>query len=97
MMCNNLKYSGENMKEEKKLKQITTVLDQVIGDTSVPRNIRKSAEEVKNILLNEKEELGIKISSALYILEEISNDRNLPIHTRSLIWNVASELETVKL
>lgn len=85
------------MKEGKKLKQITTVLDQVIGDASVPRNIRKSAEEVKNILLNEKEELGIKISSALYILEEISNDRNLPIHTRSLIWNVASELETVKL
>ncbi len=97
MMCNNLKYRGENVKEGKKLKQITTVLDQVIGDASVPRNIRKSAEEVKNILLNEKEELGIKISSALYILEEISNDRNLPIHTRSLIWNVASELETVKL
>lgn len=85
------------MKERKKLKQITAVLDQVIGDTSVPRNIRKSAEEVKNILLNEKEDLGVKISSALYILEEISNDRNLPIHTRSLIWNVASELETIKL
>jgi len=85
------------MKEGKKLKQITAVLSQVIGDTTVPRNIRRSAEEAKNILLNEKEDLGIKISSALYILEEISNDRNLPIHARSLIWNVASELETVKL
>lgn len=85
------------MKEGKKLKQITTVLSQVVGDASVPRNIRRSAEEIKNILLNEKEDLSVRVSSALYILEEISNDRNLPIHTRSLIWNVASELETIKL
>jgi hypothetical protein len=85
------------MREGKKLKQITAVLSQVIGDTTVPRNIRRSAEEAKNILLNEKENLNVRVSSALYILEEISNDRNLPIHARSLIWNVASELETIKL
>lgn len=85
------------MKEGKKLKQITAVLDQVIEDTSVPRNIRRSAEETKNILLNEKEDVGVRVSSALYILEEISNDRNLPIHTRTLIWNIASELETIKI
>ncbi|MDI6655227.1 MAG: UPF0147 family protein [Candidatus Hydrothermarchaeota archaeon] len=85
------------MKEGKRLKQITAVLSQVIGDTTVPRNIRRSAEEAKNILLNEKEDLNVRVSSALYILEEISNDRNLPIHARSLIWNVASELETIKL
>ncbi len=85
------------MKEGKKLGQIIVVLDQVIGDTSVPRNIRRSAEEVKNILSKEKEDLSARVGSALYILEEISNDRNLPIHARSLIWNVASELETIKL
>ncbi|MFH1773728.1 MAG: UPF0147 family protein [Methanobacteriota archaeon] len=85
------------MKEGKRLKQITAVLSQVIGDTTVPRNIRRSAEEAKNILLNEKEDLNVRVSSALYILEEISNDRNLPIHARSLIWSVASELETIKL
>jgi hypothetical protein len=84
------------MKVDQKLKGITEVLNQVIEDTSVPRNIRRSAEEAKNILLNEKEDVSVRVSSALYILEEISNDRNLPIHARTVIWNVASELETVK-
>jgi hypothetical protein len=84
------------MKVDQKIKGITEVLDQVIEDTSVPRNIRRSAEEAKNILINDKEDVSVRVSSALYILEEISNDRNLPLHARTIIWNVASELETVK-
>ncbi len=82
---------------EKKIKQVAEVLDQLIEDTSVPRNIRRSAEEAKNILLNDKEDLGVRVSSAIYILEEISNDRNLPIHARTIVWNVSSELETIKI
>ncbi len=84
-------------KENAKLKQIAELLSQIIEDTSVPRNIRRSAEEAKNLLLDEKQDLGVRVSSAIYILEEISNDRNLPIHARSVVWNVASELETIKL
>ena len=67
-----------------------------IEDTSIPRNIRRAAEEAKNTLLNEKEDLGVRVSSAIYILEEISNDRNLPLHARTIIWNISSELETIK-
>ncbi len=85
------------MKENEKIVEIAKVLDQVIQDTSVPRNLRKSAEDAKNTLLDKKRDIGIRVSSAIYILEEISNDRNLPLHVRSIIWNTASELETIKL
>lgn len=80
---------------DNKINQIIEVVNQVIKDTSVPRNIRRSAEEVKNILSNKDEDIKNRASSALYILEEISNDRNLPLHARTVIWNIASELETV--
>ncbi|MBU2559353.1 UPF0147 family protein [archaeon] len=83
------------MKE--KLKQIANVLGRIVEDSSVPRNIRRSAEEAKALLLNEDEDVGMRISSAIYLLEEISNDRNLPIHARTVVWNVASELETFRL
>lgn len=84
------------MKPDQKIRGIIEVLKQVIDDGSIPRNIRRSAEEAKNALLNENEDIGVRVSTAQYILEEISNDRNLPIHARTVIWNVASELETVK-
>ena len=84
------------MSKDKKLEEIAKVLDQLIEDTSVPRNIRRSAEEAKQTLLDKEKDIGVRVSSAIYILEEISNDKNLPLHARTLVWNIASELETVK-
>lgn len=83
------------MSDNKKIRQVAEILNHIIEDTSVPRNIRRSAEKAKNLLLNEKEDIGVRASSAIYILEEISNDRNLPMHARSIVWNAASELETL--
>jgi uncharacterized protein (UPF0147 family) len=80
-----------------KIKQVANVLGRIVDDSSVPRNIRRSAEEAKTLLLNEDEDVGIRVSSAIYLLEEMSNDRNLPIHARTIVWNVASELETIRL
>ena len=85
------------MDEEKRMEEISRVLDQVITDTSVPRNIRRSAETAKNTLLDRDQDIGVRVSSVIYILEEISNDRNLPLHARTAIWNAASELETISL
>jgi uncharacterized protein len=71
------------------------ILQHITEDTSVPRNIRRAAEESKNILLKEDEEATIRASNVISILDEISNDPNIPIHARTLIWNVLSELESV--
>ncbi|GBE19049.1 MAG TPA: hypothetical protein ENH13_00620 [Euryarchaeota archaeon] len=77
------------------IQEIIETLNQVIKDNSVPRNIRRGAEEAKNILKDEKEDIKNRASSALYILEGITNDRNLPMHARTTLWNVAGSLETL--
>lgn len=77
------------------LKQCVEVLERIMSDDAVPRNIRRSAENVKGILLDEKVNEAVKAASAISILDEISNDPNIPLHTRTLIWNVASQLETI--
>jgi hypothetical protein len=84
------------MENNKKIGDIAEVLNQIIHDTSIPRNIRNSTEEAKKTLMDEKEDLGMKVSSVQYLLDEISNDRNLPMHARTIIWNIASDLETIK-
>ena len=77
------------------IKQSTQVLDHIANDNSVPRNIRRSANEILATLRNENETLFLRTSSCIPILEDISNDPNIPLHTRTLIWNVASQLETI--
>ncbi|MEA2045454.1 MAG: UPF0147 family protein [Euryarchaeota archaeon] len=83
------------MATENVIKQCVEVLERVIGDDTVPRNIRRSAENVRNILLNDKDSKAVRAASAISVLDEISNDPNIPLHTRTLVWNVASQLETI--
>jgi len=78
-----------------KLKQIIEVLDQLAEDTSVPRNIRRGATEAKERILQEDEALDVRAASAIFILDELANDPNIPLHGRTLIWNIISQLETV--
>jgi uncharacterized protein (UPF0147 family) len=87
--------SGGYMTAENVLKQCVEVLERIMSDDAVPRNIRRSAESVKSILMDQSVSEAVKAASAISILDEISNDPNIPLHTRTLIWNVASQLETV--
>lgn len=78
-----------------KLRQVAEIMARVAEDTSVPRNIRRVAGEARETLLKEKDDPVVRAASAIMILDEISNDPNMPIHTRTTIWNALSILETV--
>lgn len=71
---------------------INKLLDEINEDRTVPRNIRNLVQEAKNNL-NGKQELAVRINSAISILDEVSNDSNIPTYTRTQIWNIVSMLE----
>ena len=79
------------------LKQSIEILTRIVGDDSVPRNIRRAADEAKTRLLNREESETVRAAYAISILDDISNDPNMPLHTRTLIWSVASQLEKVSM
>jgi uncharacterized protein (UPF0147 family) len=76
-----------------KIKQITEILDVLADDSSVPRNIRKGATDAKTRLLDTKDAMDVRATSAIIILDDLANDPNIPLHGRTLIWNVISQLE----
>ncbi|HKZ88976.1 MAG TPA: UPF0147 family protein [Thermoplasmata archaeon] len=84
------------MDTDAKLKQILEVLDQISEDTSVPRNIRRGATDAKTRLTKKDEALDLRVTSAIMIMDDLANDPNIPLHGRTLIWNIISQLETVK-
>ena len=72
------------------------VMEAIMEDTTVPRNIRRTIEEAKEKLSVEEKELNVNITSAIYLMEDISNDINMPAHTRTEIWTIISELESIR-
>ena len=69
-------------------------LDTIINDESVPKNIRRSAENMKKILSNEKEPQLQRVAKVASQLENIGNDHNIPFHIRTVVWGLSSQLES---
>ncbi len=74
------------------METINRLLDEINDDRSVPKNIRNSIMEARQHL-NSDADIAIKVNSAVSILDELSNDPNIPIYTRTQIWNIVSMLE----
>jgi uncharacterized protein (UPF0147 family) len=72
--------------------EITNLLEDILNDHGVPRNIKNSITESLTIL-NGKSSSEEKVASVVSILDEASNDPNLSMHTRTHIWNIVSVLE----
>ena len=83
-------------KKEEDMEAIVEQMESVIEDSSVPRNIRGVVSRARDKIQNTQEMLDIRVTSSIYILEDISNDVNMPSHTRTEIWQIISDLESVR-
>lgn len=81
---------------EAKIRQAIIMLMRIINDTAVPRNVRRAATEAIKQLRDESLSPGVRAANAVSILDEISQDPNMPVHARTLIWNIISLLETIR-
>ena len=88
--------SKKKLKEyEDRIKQALAILQLVSGDTTTPRNIRRTAKEALNALFLTQNTPAVRASNAVSILDEILQDPNMPPYTRVRLWNVMSLLETI--
>jgi len=82
--------------DEQKKKQVIQILTSISEDTSVPRNIRRAANEAITSMEDDTSEMVVRASNGISILDEISQDPNCPLYARTKIWNAVSVLETVR-
>ena len=81
---------------EIKLKQISNELEgRLANDSGGPSNIRKGANDAVALLMDKQKDTDLKVSSAISILADLSNDSNIPMDSWSVIMQILSELEMV--
>jgi uncharacterized protein (UPF0147 family) len=86
------------MDEEEIAKTIADIskrMEMLMTDTSVPKNVRTAISEAKSHL-DTKENYTVRVSSAIYSIDAISNDINLPPQARTAVWGILSMLESIK-
>jgi uncharacterized protein (UPF0147 family) len=68
----------------------------IAEDASVPRNVRSNVVTgLETYLLNQKDDLDLRIYSTISVLEEQINDTNIPQHARTRLFEFIRDLEGV--
>jgi len=71
-------------------------LDEAIKDPSIPKRVKVILERVKVEVKDKKKDADISLTTAIYELDEIVNDVNIPMHAKTVLWNLIGNLESLK-
>jgi len=64
-------------------------------DTGLPRNTREKLSSIVQ-LLNTQEDVSLRVSKALSVLDDLQEDNNIQPFIRTQLYNVASLLECLE-
>lgn len=75
--------------------EVHELLDSILQDGAISKNIREILNEIKDELADEKN-IELKINSALQKTEDLSLDPNLNADVRTQLWNLTTLLESAQ-
>ena len=85
-------------KEENKkfLDNAMSSLNQLSTNPSTPRNIRKSITSLLEELKSEEYSMSVRAANTTSLLDDITQDPNMPSYVRTSLWQIVSMLENIR-
>lgn len=78
------------------LNQAIGTMEETIEDPSLPPKIRNKIQQTITELKSDDSETAIRVTTAIYEMEELIEDINTPMHAKTALWDIISDLESVK-
>ena len=71
-------------------------LNQLATNPSTPRNIRKSISSLLEELKSEEYSMSVRAANTTSLLDDITQDPNMPSYVRTSLWQIVSMLENIR-
>jgi uncharacterized protein len=78
------------------LDEAIQTLEQVATNYSTPKIIKKSVTDLVNTLKNEEDSMSVRAANAISMLDDITQDPNMPSYVRVTLWQAVSKLESIR-
>jgi len=78
------------------LDEVIQEMDETLSDPSTPARIKRALEKISTDLKEKNPDTAIKVTTAIYELEEVVDDINIPMHSKTMLWDLISDLESIK-
>ena len=78
------------------MKEAIETLNQIVENTTTPRTIKKSLTDLVESLNSSEYSLSVRAANAISVLDDVTQDPNMPSYVRTQLWQAVSKLESIR-
>jgi len=78
------------------LNSAVSTLNQIATNPSTPRNIRKNITDLIDGLKSDEYSVSVRAVNTISLLDDVTQDPNLPSYVRTSLWQAVSTLESIR-
>jgi hypothetical protein len=86
----------DDAKNKQSMKEAIDTLNQITSSNSTPKTIKKSVTDLAVDLNNPKYSLSVRAANTISLLDDVTQDPNMPSYVRTQLWQVVSKLESIR-
>ena len=78
------------------MKEAVDTLNLIISTNSTPKTIKKSITDLVADLVKEEYSLSVRAANTISLLDDVTQDPNMPSYVRTQLWQAVSKLESIR-
>jgi len=78
------------------LNNSVATLNQIATSPSTPKNIRKNIADIVEQLKSGEYSVAVRAANTISLLDDVTQDPNLPSYVRTSLWQAVSTLESIR-
>ena len=78
------------------LNNAMSTLNQIAVNPSTPKNIRKNIADIVEELKSNEYSVSVRAANTISLLDDVTQDPNLPSYVRTSLWQAVSTLESIR-
>ena len=71
-------------------------LNEVSSNVATPKTIKKNITDMVADLTNGQYSISVRAANAISMLDDVTQDPNMPSHVRVTLWQAVSKLESIR-
>ena len=87
---------ADDTQNKQAMKEAVDTLNLIISTNSTPKTIKKSITDLVEDLMKEEYSLSVRAANTISLLDDVTQDPNMPSYVRTQLWQAVSKLESIR-
>ena len=86
----------DNAQNKEAMKGAIDTLNQIVSSNSTPKTIKKAITDLIVNLSSQEYSLSVRAANTISLLDDVTQDPNMPSYVRTQLWQAVSKLESIR-